>query len=145
MKKLKTYNVYKASNVILNMDKLEAYSYDWYLFLKDYNGTLVLNEHRYSPTTGRHIAKVKGILNQLGIEYITVNIKDSLNALGYGTLIESINKQIDDYTRLECGARKNKGYYSELILERRKVLNHLIILQCSMLDSKLKLVNNQVA
>lgn len=68
MKYLKTKKQYKASNVILNLDPLEATSYNWWIFLKRIKGKLVFNNYRYSVSTCKHQSKVLSKLRELGIK-----------------------------------------------------------------------------
>jgi hypothetical protein len=79
LKKLKTRNVYQASNVRFDADKIEAFSYDWWKFVKVENGQTVFNEYPYSPTTRRHQTKVRVLMDKLGIKITkTVNQRASL-------------------------------------------------------------------
>ena len=80
MKKLKTKNIYKASNVIFDADKIEAYSYDHWCFVKVIKGKIVFNDFNYSHTTSRHQHKVRNLMKDLGIEIdYFVDIRDSLS------------------------------------------------------------------
>lgn len=67
MQYLKTKNVYKASNVIFDNNKLEAYSYGWWRFVECIDGKLVFNSFAYSNSTIKHQWKVRHLLTSLGI------------------------------------------------------------------------------
>lgn len=67
MKYYKRLKQWKASNVIFDVEKCEATSYKWWIFVKRIGGKLVFNDYRYSNTTSKHQYKVKRLLNQLGI------------------------------------------------------------------------------
>lgn len=60
-------SLYEASNVTFDSEKLEAFSYKWWQFVKVIEGKLVFNHYNYSPTTVRHLYKVKRLMNELGI------------------------------------------------------------------------------
>lgn len=66
MKKLKIRNEYYASNVRYYADKKEAYSYDWWCFVKVINGKTIFNNYTYSSTTCRHQSKVASLMYKLG-------------------------------------------------------------------------------
>lgn len=83
MKYYKTQNKYKASNVVLDMNTLTAWSYDWWAFLKNINGRLVFNDYRYSPSTQKHQAKVRSLLNQLGLTVVTIKCPKGLQSGSY--------------------------------------------------------------
>ena len=69
MKQLKrTPNIWKANNLKLDTDKMEAYSYGWWGFLKKIEGKLVFNNHFYSVTTRKHQFEVRRRLLLLGIK-----------------------------------------------------------------------------
>lgn len=72
-------NQYKMSNVRYDVKAKEAYSWDWWCFVKPINGVLVFNDYRYSQSTGNHQFKVARLLEALGLEYVTVSTSDSLN------------------------------------------------------------------
>lgn len=80
LKKLKTNNIYKASNVVFDADKIEAFSYDWWQFVTKVDDIIFFNEYKYSISTQGHQRKVLATLNHLGfgkaIHY--VNTRDSL-------------------------------------------------------------------
>lgn len=58
---------YRASNVILEVNPLSAWSYAWWKFLARINGAVVFNGYNYSNSTCRHQSKVKAMLDKLGI------------------------------------------------------------------------------
>lgn len=78
MKYFKRLGLYKASNVTFNAKTLSAHSYDWWQFVKQVNGKVLFNTYRYSLTTGRHQAKVRSLMNSLGISFEEVAMSESL-------------------------------------------------------------------
>lgn len=68
MKLMKRINIYKASNVTFNPTTLDAFSYGWWQFVGVVEGKVIFNNYNYSPTTCKHQAKVRRLLNELGIK-----------------------------------------------------------------------------
>lgn len=66
MKYLKTKNAYKASNLYIDMNKVECISYDWWIFSKIVKSRLIFNNAHYSNTTNRHQLKSLSQLKLLG-------------------------------------------------------------------------------
>lgn len=67
MKYMKRKKIYQSKNVTFNPETLEAYSYNWWAFVKKIDGVLVFNNYRYSVTTSKHQSKVRSLLNKLNI------------------------------------------------------------------------------
>lgn len=78
MKYFTRLGIYKASNVKFNPETLIATSYDWWTFVRQVDGKVLFNTYRYSPTTGRHQAKVRKLMNSLGISFEEVAMRESL-------------------------------------------------------------------
>lgn len=78
MKYFTRLGIYKASNVQFNPKTLNATSYDWWTFVRQVDGKVLFNTYRYSPTTGRHQAKVRSLMNSLGISFEEVAMRESL-------------------------------------------------------------------
>lgn len=94
-------NRYEAANVTLDLVKLEAFSYDWWQFLRYINGKLVFNNYNYSNSTCKHQSKVRGMLYEKGIKIdVFVKCHRSLNgyaknsANNYGTTEDALNEAI---------------------------------------------------
>lgn len=68
MKLMKRTNTYKANNVSFNPETISAYSYGWWKFVGVVEGVVIFNNHRYSTTTSGHQAKVRRLMNELGIK-----------------------------------------------------------------------------
>jgi hypothetical protein len=66
--KLKIFKRTARATVSFNPETMEAFSYDWWCFVKVFKGKVVFNEYRYSNTTSNHQRKVKHLLRQLGIK-----------------------------------------------------------------------------
>lgn len=96
---------YKASNVILSIDKCYAYSYNWWKFLTKVNGLVVFNNASYSPSTSGHQSKVSSqisgkitidlVLNHTmkGLDDLETALLDEVKCLKYinKTLLKKIN------------------------------------------------------
>lgn len=127
MRQFKNKDIYKASNLVLDLESLTAWSYDWYQVLRSFNGLLVLNTHRYSPTTGRHVSKIRSVLDSRGLKYIEVDCNGTLLGLTYSSLICKLDDQIQALKVKADRARKNKTYILESIdrlIETRTKLEH---------------------
>lgn len=70
MKYFKRAGIYKNhnGNCTLDPNKVEAWSYHWWQFLKIIEGKVVFNDYRYSPTTGKHQGQVRDLLEELSIK-----------------------------------------------------------------------------
>lgn len=68
MKYYSRLQVYKASNVQFNPQLIQATSYNWWTFVKIIKGQIVFNDYGYSNSTRKHQAKVKALMNDLGIK-----------------------------------------------------------------------------
>jgi hypothetical protein len=64
----KKLHVFKASNVAFDPQEFLATSYGWWQFVKAINGRVIFNAYSYSPSTGQHQSKVRGLLRELGID-----------------------------------------------------------------------------
>jgi hypothetical protein len=67
MKHLKRQNFYQSSNLTFFPENGAGYSFNWYRIVDRIKGNVILNTYRYSATTGRHIWKIRKLLNDLGI------------------------------------------------------------------------------
>src|SRR5277367_2567847 len=64
----KRLKVFKASNNYFDPSTIEAYSYDWWQYVKVIKGKLVFNNYNYSMSTNRHQSDMARLLGQLGLE-----------------------------------------------------------------------------
>jgi hypothetical protein len=64
-----------------NPETYLGHSYNWYEITKKIKNTVVLNTYRYSVTTGKQIWTLKGLFNQLGIKYKTIEAPKGLQNL----------------------------------------------------------------
>ena len=59
---------------IVNLNKVEAWSYVHWQYLSKTNGIVVFNNHNYSKTTNKHQCETRGLLAKQGIEVdLTLN------------------------------------------------------------------------
>lgn len=109
MRFIKTQNKYKASNVELDLNKMEATSYDWWLFLKVINGKLVFNDHPYSISTQRHQSKVLDVLRDKSINPdVVINLRTSLCEITPDRLDNIILSRKEDITKFAQSMRSKK-------------------------------------
>jgi len=81
MKYYQRLGIYKASNLTFNPNTFEGYSYAWYLITARIKGELVLNTYNYSPTTRKHVYKLRALLNELELPYIEIESPGGLQKL----------------------------------------------------------------
>ena len=74
-------NLFKGSNVDFNPTTYLGHSYNWYELTKLIDGIVVLNNYRYSPSTGKHVNKVWRVLRLLGIKFIELEAPAGLQDL----------------------------------------------------------------
>lgn len=73
-------NKLEASNNYLDLNMLEAYSYNWWVYVKNINGLMVFNNYPYSNTTRKHQSKMRSLLARLGIRVdLYIKTKSSLS------------------------------------------------------------------
>lgn len=106
MKYNKMSGLYKGSNVTFNEETREAKSYNWWMFVKLVNGKVVFNNYFYSSTTNRHQAKVRQLLNDLGItiDYF-VELKGSLSGDWQGECLRYAEKMLKTIKAEEAKGR----------------------------------------
>ena len=113
MKRLKTKAIYKASNVVFDADNMKAFSYDWWQFVgRLEDGTILFNEHNYSVTTGAHQRKVRYVMDELGIEYITYNSRTGLQEGVHTSLLhaqDELDYEIDKLNEAISKPRSRKS------------------------------------
>ena len=68
MKYIKKRNRYEAPNVTFLKDNMEAFSYDWWQFVKIIDGKVVFNNYSYSQATNKHQRKVRNLMSDLDIK-----------------------------------------------------------------------------
>lgn len=92
MRKLKSKNVYKASNFEFNADDIAAWSYGWWQFVKVIDGKVVFNNYRYSVSTGKHQSKARCLMQDLKISIdCFVSTKESISNWDSRKLSEHLN------------------------------------------------------
>lgn len=66
----KRAGIFKNSTGTVSFDPkaMEAYSYEWWLFVAKIKGKVVFNSYSYSPTTSGHQSAVRRLLESLGIK-----------------------------------------------------------------------------
>lgn len=106
--------IYKNStgNVTFNPTTMEAYSYNWWQFVRKIGKTVIFNDYYYSSSTNAHQWCVKSVLKEKKIRYITVSIRDSLHKLNDDTvkgLYQDMFKTELQLGRMRSKWRKNKA------------------------------------
>lgn len=101
MKFYKKLNQYKASNLVYDLNSNKAYSYEWYELAKCVDSQMILNTYNYSPTTLRHMYKLRTLFDSLNINYVEIEaprgLQDMVTSIFYYTeLIHELNKKINN-------------------------------------------------
>lgn len=98
MKYFTRLELYKASNVTFNPETIEAYSYGWWRFVQEINGTVIFNQTYYSNMTVKHQHKVWSVMQSLGIEFLGIRfMKESLDGTdSFKEIIKGYNQRIDE-------------------------------------------------
>ena len=100
MKYFKKLKLFKSSNLTLDPETGKGYSYEWYRIVDRIDGMVVLNNYSYSPTTCRHISKIRSMLTTLGVrEYLEIEAPGGLQDLDkaieyYEGQINELNQEI---------------------------------------------------
>jgi hypothetical protein len=111
--------VWKNKSLRYDPEKLMAFSYDWFCFLRQIEGVLIFNITPISPATTKHQHWVKDKLDSEGIGYLMVSyFKGSLSGP------EVLPEIIDSYVR-EC--RKAEGN-TVRVLNLNQTINILLSL-----------------
>lgn len=123
MKFFPKLNKYKGSNLEYDCDKEMAFSYEWYVLAKRFNGIMVLNKYSYSPTTVRHYYKIRELFESLGIDYMSIEAPKGLQSIEtaiehYESRISSLHAQI-----AKKGTRKstNEDRFAEICIYNKKL------------------------
>lgn len=111
MKLYKRTNVYRASNVCFDPARIEASSYDWWIFVKKIRGLVVFNEYRYSNSTAKHQYKVRDLMDQLGIKIdLVVSVKESLSNIKFdGITIKKLKAESEAQVAARELVRKKRA------------------------------------
>ena len=153
MKHFKRSGLYKASNVSFDPVKIEALSYDWWVFVSRIGKLTVFNDYRYSLSTSKHQSKVRALLSDLGIKIDrTVSFRSSLR--GVSTLRELNKLQRDqdhdnaveaEEKRIERNAKARRRRIEALKLEKIEIEQRLgQVADCTELYRRLDRVNKSL-
>lgn len=142
MKYFKRLGKYKASNVSFSPSAKAAYSYGWWQFVKEVNGTLVFNDYNYSPSTCKHQAKVRSLLRELGLEIgLTVETCSDLNGTQrYGQRSENIGLEAAENSFCATLLEQMKNY--AVIYPNGNLFGHVELIEKTF---KVKLTNKRRA
>lgn len=93
-----------------NPETGEGHSYGWYSLTKKIEGKLVLNNYRYSQQTAIHIRRTQDVLNDLGLDYMTIEAPKGLQDLD-AALAYALNNQAKRYVNNKYGRDKVTSSY----------------------------------
>jgi len=96
-------------------ETLSAYSYSWWQYLKNFNGTLVFNDYSYSPSTSSHQWKLESLLKELNIKIdLYVNQRQSLSkGIDVEHLYEEHFKELERFENVKLGEDKRLNAFNE--------------------------------
>lgn len=100
MRFLKRSKTYVGSNLSFDPNKISAYSYGWWEFVRKIKGQIVFNDYNYSNATRRHQWTVSRLMRELGLDVDrTVKIQGGLQCIS--TLKELNAKENETLNCLE--------------------------------------------
>jgi hypothetical protein len=139
MKHYKKTNLYKASNVTFDPIKMEATSYNWWLFVKRIKGKTVFNSYRYSVSTSKHQSKVRSLMSQLGIRIDRyVQVADGIQ---YISTLTELNKKHNE-TLKRIAEREEEKRIARLerqaFKRKEKRLSDYLENECAFRDYEIK-------
>lgn len=134
MKYYKRLKKYKASNLTLDVETLEGYSYNWYKIcskFKSPSGEIVIvNNYNYSISTAKHWHKIMGALNELSVGYFTIEAPLGLQDLEAAQWhYENKIEQKNEYMNRPRVQQKTKERLSEEIAQLKLELELIMELQ----------------
>jgi hypothetical protein len=131
MKYFKRANIYKnatGSNKF-NPETKEAHSYDWWCYVKDFDGVMVFNDYSYSNTTAKHQSSMRSLLEDLGYrvgDFWTIECPKGLNDLESG--VEYYNFRISELEALisKKGTRKTANEKRQALINQYRTKIEMI-------------------
>lgn len=108
-----------------NPETGDGHSYDWYDLTKVINGQLVLNSHRYSMQTCKHIHSMRALFADLGLKYIEVEAPKGLQNMEYAfdhALMELARAKV----RKEFATKRTEAYSIRYWSKELKTLSMLM-------------------
>lgn len=87
----------KGGNLLLWLDEnnqVKASSYCHWKFITNMNGLYIFNWYSYSNTTTKHQYAAAKIMRELGLNYITVEYRESLGFLNLETILDDKIKSL---------------------------------------------------
>ena len=96
-----------------------GHSYNWYEITKVIGRTLVLNTYAYSNCTAIHVSKLRALLNQLKLDYITIDAPGGLQDIQSAMVFN-----------VDCIAEIHvKNKYGRVKLDDRQYVNAMCFLK----------------
>lgn len=126
MKHMKRANIYKNStgSNVFNPDKIEAWSYQWWQYVKKEGKLVIFNDYNYSQSTNQHQSATKDLMKQLKIkvDLIVFSRKGLQSNEWREEIYEYIYKRqfLSEYKLTKKGLRKDTRETLELILDECK-------------------------
>lgn len=127
MKFYKKSNTYKNSTGSLTFDLTtgKGYSYDWYRIIERLGDIYALNTYNYSPSTIKHISRIRSILNELNLKYVTL---DAPNGLDRSESINNHYNHLIDMNNKKIAKPRTQTKTKARLFEENKVLGNKLLL-----------------
>lgn len=94
-------------NCSFRLEDTTAWSYSWWCFFRVIDGYAVFNQHRYSPTTGKHQAWMRELLRKLGIwPAIFVNTRKSLSDMSIADVRAAVISELNGVLAELAGCKR---------------------------------------
>lgn len=139
--RLKVYT--NGKNNYFNKEKMEAVSYNWWVYFKVIKGKNVFNNYNYSNTTNGHQGNLRVLLNKLKIKIdVIVSTVKSLDELD-NSVLENEYKLLFKNIELSKTSR-NKKSYSEIIEKCKKDIKTLKSLSLKLSKSRIGRIQEDV-
>jgi hypothetical protein len=145
MKYFKRLKVYKASNVLFDPEKIEAYSYNWWSFVKNIEGKVIFNNYNYSNSTCKHQSKVRSLLCKLNIKVdAVIECPKGLQNLESGIVYykRKIKKLKEDICKPRTHKKTNEKRLIDIERYNEKIEEILNLIQCPQTRIKYSQLND---
>lgn len=92
----------------------KANSYDWWTFIENKNGLYIFNWYYYSSSTRKHQYEAARIMRNLGVDYITVEYRESLHRVELDDMLaDKIDELYQGENALAVSRATKYAVYSE--------------------------------
>lgn len=119
-------NRWKASNVSLDPDTLQSWSYGWWVASRRFGNVLVVNSYRYSPSTGQHLSKIRQWMYLNAIDFVEFDAPRGLQDLDQAIRCYEISIEMLETAIAKPGTRKAKNEERRALIKKHRETISLI-------------------